>query len=145
MGDIPAKRSGKSQILKEIETNHFPMNSSRSNSKSSCFSSDGGKMRTDMTKEADDVTEPRSAMGWVWVSNLNFPFNSLLALLLFSFAQPRAKTHVRPPNRCLPQSASRGNFSGANLAGMAALIRPNLEASPSTSRRAPLRRNLFNR
>src|ERR1700679_4059001 len=76
------------------------------------------------------------------ILNLNYSPNSLPVLFLFSFSRPR----VRPtPEQCLPRSASKGNFSGANLATTVVLIPLNLEASPSTSRRIPFRQNLYSR
>ena len=64
---LPPKIRKAPQIVREISTNHFPINLSRSNSKSERLSLDGGNMRTDMIKERWMMSRhhhrPRPAMG----------------------------------------------------------------------------------
>ena len=45
---LPKENKKNPKIMIRRATDHLPINMSRSNSNSSCFSSDGGKMRTGM-------------------------------------------------------------------------------------------------
>jgi len=54
---LPKKSEIVPEIMRESATDHLPMNSWRRNSKSSCFSVDGGKMRTDMVKGSAAICE----------------------------------------------------------------------------------------